>query len=132
MFSVREFMIKDSLVVIPLKWDRYSVWTTLENRLMCVASYLILSTFFRNFNAYRENAVLSSVSNDNIMVVQNFTCFGSNIASTKRDTVETRIKELTFLGHSLLKDLMFCLYNPYIMDGGSVRTVETRIKEPTF
>ena len=27
---------------------------------------------------------------------------------------------------------MFCLYNPYIRDGGSVSTVETRIKEPTY
>ena len=27
---------------------------------------------------------------------------------------------------------MFCLYNPYIRDGGSVSTVETRIKEPTL
>ena len=32
-------------------------------------------------------------------------------------TVETRIKEPTFLGDSLLKDLIFCLYNPYIRDG---------------
>ena len=35
-------------------------------------------------------------------------------------TVETRIKEPIFLGDSLLKDLFFCLYNPYIRDGGSV------------
>ena len=47
-------------------------------------------------------------------------------------TVETRIKEPTFLGDSLLKDLILCLYDPYIRDGGSVSTVETRIKEPTF
>ena len=48
------------------------------------------------------------------------------------NTVETRIKEPTFLGDSLLKALIFCLYNPDIRDGGSVSTVETRIKEPTF
>ena len=42
------------------------------------------------------------------------------------------MKEPTFLGNSLLKDLIFCLYNPYIRDGGSVSTVETRIKQPTF
>ena len=30
-------------------------------------------------------------------------------------TVETRIKEPTFLG--LLKDLICCFYNPYIRDG---------------
>ena len=33
-------------------------------------------------------------------------------------TVETRIKEPTFLGNSLLKDLIFSLYNPYIRDWG--------------
>ena len=32
-------------------------------------------------------------------------------------TVETRIKEHTFLGDSLLKALIFCVYNPYIRDG---------------
>ena len=45
-----------------------------------------------------------------------------------RSTVETLIKEPTFLGNSLLKDLIFCLYNSYIRDGGSASTVETRIK----
>ena len=50
----------------------------------------------------------------------------------KMYTVETRIKEPTFLGDSLYKDLIVCLSNPYIRDGGSVSTVETRIKEPTF
>ena len=32
-------------------------------------------------------------------------------------TVETRIKELTFLGDRLLKALIYCLCNPYIRDG---------------
>ena len=32
-------------------------------------------------------------------------------------TVETHIKEPTFLGNSLLKALICCLYNPYIRDG---------------
>ena len=40
-------------------------------------------------------------------------------------TVETRIKEPTFLGNSLLKDLIFCLYNPYIRDGKSVSLIKT-------
>ena len=40
-------------------------------------------------------------------------------------TVETRIKEPTFLGDSLLKDLICCLYNPYIRDGGSVSLIKT-------
>ena len=44
------------------------------------------------------------------------------------DTIETRIEEPTFLGDSLLKALIFCLYSPYIRDGESVTTVETRIK----
>ena len=39
-------------------------------------------------------------------------------------TVETRIKEPTFLGDSLLKDLICCLNNPYIRDGGSVSLIE--------
>ena len=46
--------------------------------------------------------------------------------------IETRIKEPTFLDDGLLKDLIFCLYNRYVRDGGSVSTVETRIEEPTF
>ena len=36
---------------------------------------------------------------------------------TSLATVETHIKESTFLGNSLLKDHIFCLYNPYIRDG---------------
>ena len=40
-------------------------------------------------------------------------------------TVETRIKEPTFLGDNLLKDLTVCLYNPYIRNGGSVRLTKT-------
>ena len=48
------------------------------------------------------------------------------------DTAETRIKEPTFLGDSLLKALICCLCNSYIRDGESVSTLETRIKEPTF
>ena len=47
--------------------------------------------------------------------------------------VETCIKDPTFLGNSLLKALICCLYyNPYIRDGGSVSTVKICIKEPTF
>ena len=38
-------------------------------------------------------------------------------------TVETRIKEPTFLGDSLLKDLIFCLYN--IKDWESVSLIKT-------
>ena len=40
-------------------------------------------------------------------------------------TVETRIKEPTFLGDSLLKALIFCRYNPYIRDGGSASLIKT-------
>ena len=40
-------------------------------------------------------------------------------------TVETRIKEPTFLGNNLLKALIFCLYNPYIKDGGGVSLIKT-------
>ena len=40
-------------------------------------------------------------------------------------TVETRIKEPTFLGNSLLKDLLVCLYNPYIRHGGSASLAKT-------
>ena len=32
-------------------------------------------------------------------------------------TVETRIEDPTFLGDSLLKAHIFCLYNPYIREG---------------
>ena len=39
-----------------------------------------------------------------------------NMSKTFWTTVETRMKEPTFLGNSLLKDLIFCLYNPYIRD----------------
>ena len=40
-------------------------------------------------------------------------------------TEETRIKEPTFLGDSLLKALISCLYNSYIRDGGSVSLIKT-------
>ena len=40
-------------------------------------------------------------------------------------TVETRIEEPTFLDDSLLKALVFCLYNPYIRDGGNVSLIKT-------
>ena len=40
-------------------------------------------------------------------------------------TAETCIKEPTFLDDSLLKALTFCLYNPYIMEGGSVSLKKT-------
>ena len=40
-------------------------------------------------------------------------------------TVETRIKEPTFLGDSLLKYLIFCFYNPYMMDWGSASSIQT-------
>ena len=40
-------------------------------------------------------------------------------------TIETRIKEPTFLGDSLLKALIFCLYNPHIRNGGSVSLIKT-------
>ena len=55
-----------------------------------------------------------------------------NNALVTEYTVETHIKEPTFLDDSLLKDLMLCLYNPHIRDGGSASTVETHIKETTF
>ena len=44
-----------------------------------------------------------------------------------RHTVETRIKEPTFLSDNLLKALIFCLYNPYIRDEGSVSLIKTCI-----
>ena len=40
-------------------------------------------------------------------------------------TVETRIKEPICLDNSLLKALIFALYNPYIRDGGSVSLIKT-------
>ena len=40
-------------------------------------------------------------------------------------TVETRIKEPTFLSDSLLKALIFFLYNPYIRDGVSASLIKT-------
>ena len=42
-----------------------------------------------------------------------------------KPTVETRIKEHAFLGNSLLRALIFCLYSPYIRDGGSVSLIKT-------
>ena len=36
-----------------------------------------------------------------------------------------RLKEPTFLGDILLTYLIFCLYNPYVRDGGSVSLIKT-------
>ena len=46
-------------------------------------------------------------------------------------TIETSIKEPTFLDNSLLKALIVCLYNPYIRDGGSASLIKT-CKKCTF
>ena len=46
--------------------------------------------------------------------------------------VEARIKELIFLGDSLLKALIFCLLQSIYQGWGSVSTVETCIKETIF
>ena len=40
-------------------------------------------------------------------------------------TVETSIKEATLLDNSLLKALIYCLYNPYIRDGRSESLIKT-------